>query len=415
MKKSAFTLVEILIVVAIIGILASLTTVALASIRAKSRDTKRLSDIKQFQSVLEIYRNDNNAYPRFATSGLPLVGPDGQTYMKQVPTAPGHPDGSCTTDSYIYDGSNNTVSYSLAYCLGGATQSAGPSNCLAGPGQICQSVAPTATAPTNIVLAVGSAQPVGGVTNVAIPAAGATDTTGAVTGWRTSTADKIKFTVTDGGSASSAITINSAAYTSGNDYTITAASNLTIVVTTSETGSTSATRTFTVSVASALAVIGDNLQGGKVAYILQVGDAGYDAGVQHGLIAMTSDTNVGGVQWGCYGTEMSGADATAIGSGNQNTIDIMAGCSTAGIAARLCGDLSSGGYSDWYLPSKLELGKLYVSRTQVGNYVNDVYWSSSEGDTLRQWLAWRLMFSDGNYYSNDKYFTTGNVRCIRSF
>jgi hypothetical protein len=107
-----------------------------------------------------------------------------------------------------------------------------------------------ATAPTSITLAKGSTAAVGGVTNVAIPSAGATDSTGAVTGWISSTASKIKFTVVNGGSASSTITIGGGAYTSGVDYTITAASTLTVVVTTTETGKTSATRTFSISVAA---------------------------------------------------------------------------------------------------------------------------------------------------------------------
>ena len=105
-----------------------------------------------------------------------------------------------------------------------------------------------ATVPSNIILAVGSTAAVGGVTNVAIPAAVGTDTTGAVTGWVTSTNDKIKFTVTDAGTATSTITINSGAYASGADYTITSASSLTIVVTTTETGKITGIRTFTVSV-----------------------------------------------------------------------------------------------------------------------------------------------------------------------
>lgn len=108
-----------------------------------------------------------------------------------------------------------------------------------------------ATAPTSITLAVGSTAPVGGVTNVAIPSAGSTDSTGAVTGWVSSTANKIKFTVVNGGSASSAITIGGGAYTSGADYSITAASTLTVIVTTTETGKTSAIRTFSISVTAA--------------------------------------------------------------------------------------------------------------------------------------------------------------------
>jgi len=108
-----------------------------------------------------------------------------------------------------------------------------------------------ATAPTDVVLAVGASDPVGGVTNVAIPGQGETDTTGAVTGWVTATADRIKFTVTDGGAATSVITIGGGAYTSGNDYEIPSTANLTVIVTTSEAGKTDAVRTFTITVAAA--------------------------------------------------------------------------------------------------------------------------------------------------------------------
>jgi AraC-like DNA-binding protein len=105
-----------------------------------------------------------------------------------------------------------------------------------------------ATTPSAITLAIGSSNPVGGVSNVAIPAAGATDTSGAVSGWVSATADKIKFTVADVGTALSTITVNGGAYTSGADYAITAASTLTVVVTTAETGKTTAVRTFTIAV-----------------------------------------------------------------------------------------------------------------------------------------------------------------------
>jgi 6-phosphogluconolactonase (cycloisomerase 2 family) len=114
-----------------------------------------------------------------------------------------------------------------------------------------------ATAPTSITLAVGSSSPVGGVTNVAIPAANGTDITGAITGWVASTACNIKFTVVNGGSATSTITINGGAYTSGSNYTVTSISNLSIAVTTSESGKTTVTRTFTIAVA---AYVNPNIQ-----------------------------------------------------------------------------------------------------------------------------------------------------------
>ncbi|MFH0851996.1 MAG: type II secretion system protein [bacterium] len=63
MKNNGFTLMELLVVVAIIGILASIVLVSLNSARAKARDAKRLQDIRQIQSALDLYYDKYGAYP----------------------------------------------------------------------------------------------------------------------------------------------------------------------------------------------------------------------------------------------------------------------------------------------------------------------------------------------------------------
>ena len=88
----------------------------------------------------------------------------------------------------------------------------------------------------------------------------------------------------------------------------------------------------------------------------------------------------------------------------------MTDCSTAGIAARLCGDLVLNGYSDWYLPSKDELNQLLTNQTAIGDVTHHFYWSSSEYSTA---LAWWSSF-DFNIGPQWKSFI-GYVRAVRSF
>jgi hypothetical protein len=91
----------------------------------------------------------------------------------------------------------------------------------------------------------------------------------------------------------------------------------------------------------------------------------------------------------------------------------MAGCATAGIAARLCGDLVEGGYSDWYLPSKDELNALYTNRVAIGGFTEgEPFWTSTEYNDLS---AWYQYFFDGSQGTFSKLSSTYRVRAIRSF
>ena len=89
---AGFTLIELLVVVAIIGLLASIALIALVQARAKSRDAKRLGDMTQMNTGLELYFATNKGYPS-GTAGVPQ-GMKPQ-FLATIPTAPTPPDGLC--------------------------------------------------------------------------------------------------------------------------------------------------------------------------------------------------------------------------------------------------------------------------------------------------------------------------------
>lgn len=125
MNKKGFTLIELLVVIAIIGLLSTLAVVALGSAREKARDSKRLSDLKQVQTALELYYADNTAYPTEATAvtlgstSVACLNSTGFTtasctdpYMGQVPADPG-------SNTYSYTSADGTT-YTITATLEGA-------------------------------------------------------------------------------------------------------------------------------------------------------------------------------------------------------------------------------------------------------------------------------------------------------
>lgn len=321
-RRWGFTLIELLVVIVIIGIIAAMTTVALNGVRAKARDTKRIADIRNLQSALDAYKNDNNVYPLTATvtSSQPLVA-NGQTYMAKVPTAPTNTG----TDVYTYTSTDGTT-YSIAYNLEKGVQDTGSGDLIALPGQIATAPPP----PPPHVYVLRETGPAGG-----------------------------------------------------------------LIFYDDETDGV------------------DNIAGFRY---LEVAPA-------------TSEWT--SKAWGCYGTALQGADGTAVGTGIQNTADIInpiTGCATAGIAAKLADGLSitySGtSYGDWFLPSKDELNLMWInlwrgtndsngvaSYTPVGSFVYNYYWTSSENNGNE---AWPQHFMNGNQYPYNKW-GIWYVRAIRAF
>ncbi len=112
-NKKGFTLVELLVVIAIIGILATLAIVALQGARSSARDAKRISDVRQMQTALELYFNDWQEYP-VDLSGLSAT----YTYMYVIPSGPTPADGDCASSAYTYTLRDGGSSYSIEFCLG---------------------------------------------------------------------------------------------------------------------------------------------------------------------------------------------------------------------------------------------------------------------------------------------------------
>jgi hypothetical protein len=157
--------------------------------------------------------------------------------------------------------------------------------------------------------------------------------------------------------------------------------------------------------------IGQTYQGGIIFYL--------DASGCHGLISAPTNQSTGS-QWYNGSYTNTTAFASCVGCGDGNTSMIVYNQGAGSYAAKLCFDLSLGGYSDWYLPSKYELNLMYLNIGQgnalglgnVGGFSPDFYWSSTELDND---LAWgQSFYYNGLQLSFDKFYSD-YVRAVRAF
>jgi hypothetical protein len=152
--------------------------------------------------------------------------------------------------------------------------------------------------------------------------------------------------------------------------------------------------------------IGARTEGGIVFYM--------DVTGKHGLVAMPFD-QAKKVPWGANSD--CGADSPSDGASNSAKIISYSAKDNPGrkkTAAGYCDTLTNGGYTDWYLPSIMELRRLYQAQDVVGGFTLGDYCSSSEYGHAD---AYAIHFRPHNrveFYYN-KIDPIYNVRCIRKF
>ncbi|MGY6562906.1 MAG: hypothetical protein ACXITV_12460 [Luteibaculaceae bacterium] len=119
------------------------------------------------------------------------------------------------------------------------------------------------------------------------------------------------------------------------------------------------------------------------------------------------------VNWGCSGTLIPGSLPAAIGFGPANTAAIRGTCTSANTAAAVCDNYELNGFTDWFLPSRMELQLMHSNLNASAASFNTIsaYWSSTQNNNISaQAVGWNL----GNTIHQNKN-TNYRVRAARRF
>ena len=99
-------------VIALLGVLATLILFSVRNISPHTRDSRRKQDLDQIRNSLEMYYTDNESYPGGIVFGDSLKDSSGKVYMQKVPLDP-KPSGY----NYVYDVDDSRQSYTLYACI----------------------------------------------------------------------------------------------------------------------------------------------------------------------------------------------------------------------------------------------------------------------------------------------------------
>ncbi|MBI4120854.1 MAG: type II secretion system protein [Parcubacteria group bacterium] len=113
-----FTILELLVVLAVIGMLMSVVIVSMTGIKEKGRDATRLQHLQATQNALNLYYTNHSKFPVFA-SATTITGDDafsvlleGELFISEVPRDPQHP-----VRTYTYQSNASGSDYTITFCL----------------------------------------------------------------------------------------------------------------------------------------------------------------------------------------------------------------------------------------------------------------------------------------------------------